>query len=135
MQIEKIKDPKLVARIIAAMDLSRSLQNDMKKEIPNETEAYSKIQSSQPEPIVRHEPLAEDKRETSRPQRSLVRITSFRAALLDPDNLCVKYLIDGLRYCRVITNDRAQDIELTVTQEKCKKSEERTEIEIDYSTS
>lgn len=90
------------------------------------------IQSSKSQPPVWYEPLAEGKGTPQGPRRIEVRITSFRSTLLDPDNLCVKGLVDGLRYNGIIPNDRAQDIELTVRQEKCNKKEARTEIEITY---
>jgi hypothetical protein len=98
----------------------------------HELKTRRQIPSPQPEPPVRHEPLGEDKREAQCTRRIGIRIVSFRKTLLDPDNLCVKYLIDGLRYCRVIPDDTAKDIELTVSQEKCAKEDERTEIEINY---
>ena len=90
------------------------------------------IPRPEPEQVVRNEPLAEGKGKAQGAPRIEVRITSFRPTLLDPDNLCVKGIVDGLRYNGIIPNDRAQDIELTVRQEKCDKKDERTEIEIDY---
>lgn len=81
-----------------------------------------------PEQVVRDEPLAEEERETKNPARVAVLITSYRKRLLDPDNLCPKHFIDGLRYAGIIPNDRPQDITLQVRQEKSK--DERTEIEI-----
>lgn len=62
-----------------------------------------------------------------------VRIVSFRKRLIDPDNLCPKYFIDCLRYSQLIPDDRAQDINLQVQQQKVKsKAEERTEITITF---
>ena len=51
--------------------------------------------------------------------------------MLDPDNLCPKYFVDGLRYAGIIPDDTARDIVLHISQEKVdKKEEERTEITI-----
>ena len=84
---------------------------------------------------ARHEPLAaRPAAETNPPGRVArvrVRVVSFRKRLLDPDNLCAKYHIDGLRYCHIIADDTARHITIEVSQEKVKtKAEERTEIEI-----
>ena len=88
-------------------------------------------QSPQPEPAIRHEPVAEEARKGGNPGRFQVRIVSFRGRLLDPDNLCAKYFIDCLRYSEIIPDDRPQDIELSVTQIKvANKSDERTEITV-----
>ncbi len=94
-------------------------------------QARNKTPSPKPEQIVRDEPLAKVKGEASNSGRIAVRITSFRRRLLDPDNLCPKFFIDGLRYSGLIPDDRQEDIALTVEQVKVKtKEEERTEIEI-----
>lgn len=102
---------------------------------PEQVVAYAnkanrKLQGAQPEPAVRHEPLAEEERTPQGALRVVVRVKSFRARLLDPDNLCPKSLIDGLRYAGLIPGDRAEDIEYSVCQEKCRPEEERTEIEL-----
>lgn len=96
-----------------------------------ESKTNRKIQSPQPQPAVRHEPLAESEGAGKGARRIGVRVISYRSRLLDPDNLCAKSLVDGLRYAGLIPGDRPQDIELTVTQAKCRKEEERTEIELD----
>lgn len=83
---------------------------------------------SEPQQAVCDEPVAEAQRETKYPSRTFVRITAFRRRLLDPDNLCPKYFIDGIRYAGLIPNDRPQDIILEVRQEKS--NDERTEIEL-----
>lgn len=85
---------------------------------------------AKPEPIVRNEPLVE-KEVKGRDPRRRVTISSYRVRLLDPDNLCVKYHIDGLRYEGVIRDDTTNDVELFARQVKVKtRKEERTEIEI-----
>jgi len=72
---------------------------------------------------------AEVKKEDT--SRSIVRITSYRTRLLDPDNAFGKWHVDGLRYGGCIIDDSTQDIELYFTQVKVStKKEERTEIEI-----
>lgn len=88
----------------------------------------SPTQSPKPERPVRNEPVAKKERESANPSRVRVCVKSFRKRLIDPDNLCPKYFIDCLRYAGLIPDDRAQDIELLVTQEKSK--DERTEIQI-----
>ena len=95
-----------------------------------ENHARSSPQSSLPEPIVRHEPVAKKTGEEGHPKRIHVRVISYRKRLCDPDNLCPKYFIDCLRYAKIIPNDRPQDITLEVGQECC--SNERTEITIEY---
>jgi hypothetical protein len=91
-----------------------------------------KAQSPEPECPVLDEPVAEEKRKAIDSSRVRVCIESRRTRLLDPDNLCAKYFIDSLRYAGLIPNDRAEDIELKVTQTKVKKGQEETLVEIDY---
>jgi len=86
---------------------------------------------SELEPIVRHEPVGEARRESPYPERIHVVVTSFRRRLCDPDNLCPKYFIDCLRYAGLIRDDTGKDIVLTVKQEQvCRPENERTEIEL-----
>lgn len=96
----------------------------------HELKTRRQLQGPQPEPVVRHEPLAKDEGKKEGARRTFVRIISLRSRLLDPDNLCPKSIIDGLRYAGLIPGDTPEDIELSVIQEKCAKSEERTEIEL-----
>jgi hypothetical protein len=80
--------------------------------------------------------MAEVGREAQNPgglSRRLVRITSYRVRLLDPDNLAggAKYFLDCCKYAQLIRDDRPQDITLEVRQEKVSNPEdERTEIAI-----
>jgi hypothetical protein len=61
-----------------------------------------------------------------------VRITVFRKRLVDPCNECSKWLVDCLRYFRILKDDRLSDIALSVAQEQARsKEEERTEIVIE----
>ena len=82
------------------------------------------------EPVVRDEPVAAAARETRDAGRVRVRLVSHRARLCDPDNLCPKYFVDCLRYAGLIADDTPEHITLELTQVKCRRSEERTEIEL-----
>ena len=65
--------------------------------------------------------------------RRVVRITSVRNRLLDPDNLVggCKYIIDALRKAKVIKDDTEKDICLEVYQVKVKtRKEEKTIIKV-----
>lgn len=94
-------------------------------------QARRKASGSKPQQAVRNEPVATKEGKAKDSTRYAVRIRSFRRRLCDPDNLCPKYFIDGLRYSGSIPGDRPQDIELHVSQEEVKsKDQERTEIEI-----
>lgn len=64
-------------------------------------------------------PLSDGRKETGPSLPPIrVRILSRRRRLLDPDNLHVKALVDALRYARLIPDDSAAHIELSVDQEK-----------------
>ena len=94
----------------------------------------NKAQGSQPEPVVRVEPLGAEEVEGNYPKRSVVRITSIRNRLLDPDNLVggCKYIIDALTKAKVIKDDTQKDIRLEVYQAKCAtRKEEKTIIEVE----
>ena len=83
----------------------------------------------QPEPPVRNGSQEAPPCQTLFSARVLVRITSFRCQPADPDNICVKHMVDCLRHSRVIVNDRAVDLDLKVAQKKVRtRAEERTEI-------
>lgn len=99
---------------------------------PHETDHHRQLPHPEPEPAVRDEPPGTNAGKETGAPRAVVRLRSYRTRLLDPDNLCPKSLIDGLRRSFLIPGDRPQDIELTVTQEKvARRSQERTEIELD----
>lgn len=82
------------------------------------------------EPHPKHGSQAKDSGEAPRPpSRYRVCITSFRCRLLDPDNLFVKWVVDGLRYSRVIPDDSPDHIELVIRQVKvARRAAERTEV-------
>lgn len=56
-------------------------------------------------------------------ERFIVRIVSVRKRLLDPDNICEKFLIDGLRYAGLISNDDPGKITLETSQRKTERGE------------
>lgn len=63
--------------------------------------------------------------------RVLIRFTSRRRRLIDPDNLCVKATLDCLRYSGILADDTSEHISLETRQEKVGKGEqEETVIEI-----
>ncbi len=116
------------------------LLNELKRRFPNCSPAFLKAnldvpdsepESSQHQPAVRHEPLAETSGEEENPVRVHVCVTSVRRRLIDPDNLCAKYFIDCLRYAGFIKDDSAEHITLSVRQSKAAtKAAEKTVIEI-----
>lgn len=57
-----------------------------------------------------------------------VRLVVYRKRALDPCNESSKWLVDCLRYFRILQDDRLSDITLEVDQRPAGKSEERTEI-------
>ena len=83
---------------------------------------------AEPEPVVRHEPVAAPPRKARDARRVRVCIVSFRARLCDPDNLCPKYFIDCLRYAGLIADDTPECITLELRQVRCRRAEQRTEI-------
>lgn len=69
------------------------------------------------------------------PLRPRVTFTLFRVGLLDGDNkfASVKFLLDALRYAKLLRDDRELDIELVVHQQKVGRYDlEGTGITIDY---
>ena len=63
--------------------------------------------------------------------RIFIRFVSVRKRLLDPDNLCEKYLLDCLRYSGLISGDEPEKVSLETAQRKCRKGEsEKTIVEI-----
>jgi len=68
--------------------------------------------------------------------RPIVRITRYAIQLLDEfDNLkgAAKFLIDQLRYSKLIREDRATEVEIEVTQVKVsRRVEEGTHVKIFY---
>jgi len=78
-----------------------------------------------------NEPLGAKEVQGSTGQRFLVRITAHRKRLIDEDNLCEKYLVDLLRYARVIPDDAPGVCKIEVSQKKVGKGQpEKTIIEV-----
>ena len=77
------------------------------------------------------EPLAAGQGEKGDSGKFSVRFESVRKRLCDPDNLSPKWLLDSLRYAKIIPGDEPDKITLEVAQRKCNKNEpEHTIIEI-----
>jgi hypothetical protein len=97
----------------------------------NENHPYNSTPGSELESPIRNESVAASAGKAENPKRHVVSITSYRARLLDPDNLCPKYFIDFLRYCGAIPDDREEDIILEIKQEKvAHRAQEKTVIQI-----
>ena len=64
-------------------------------------------------------------------QKMKATITSYRAKLCDEDNLNMKALIDALKKNLLIRDDSPNWLVLEVKQEKCKRAEQKTVIELE----
>lgn len=91
-------------------------------------EDHRSASSPKPQQVVRDESVGASTRTKSNPRRCRVSVVSFRKRLIDPDNLCAKFFIDGLRYCGAIADDTAKHVSVEVSQEQS--DFERTEIDI-----
>lgn len=75
--------------------------------------------------------LAKGKAKEESPRRFLVRITSVRSRLGDPDGIVGKWHLDALRYGGCLQDDTAELLTYEVSQRKCLKGEEEhTQIEV-----
>ena len=89
--------------------------------------------SPEPKRAIRNEPLGESQGQKDNSGRISISVVSARKRLIDPDNLCPKWLIDCLRYCALIPGDEPDKISLKISQRKITKDEEEhTQIEIIY---
>lgn len=112
------------------MKWTKEQYDTYQKRIATNQASHERQPSPKPEQIVRDEPMGKEEAEGQYTRRR-VSITSHRVRLLDPDNLCIKYHVDGLRYAGVIRDDTTNDIELFVKQHKvATRKEEKTEIEV-----
>jgi len=76
-------------------------------------------------------PLETVKNQKGPAGRIFIRFVSVRKRLLDPDNICEKYLLDCLRYTRLISGDEPEKVSIQTTQRKCQQGEsEKTIVEI-----
>ena len=91
-----------------------------------------RVRDAEPKQDARLLPLGEDNDEERGTGSVRVRITCFRAKLLDPDNCAgaVKFLLDACRYDNLIPDDNPESITLEVCQVKVPKEERGTLIEI-----
>lgn len=104
-----------------------------KRRVQTKSEDSSEGRSAQPEPPIQAGPLEEKKTEGDDrgfggegKQKFLVEVIAYRKRLLDMDNACVKYHIDGLRYGGVLPDDNHTLTEIRVRQVKSK--EVKTEL-------
>ena len=89
-------------------------------------------QSAKPKPIVRNEQVATIQGKKASPKRRILRIISYRTRTCDTDNLYPKWIVDALRYSKLIEDDTPEHIELQVRQEKvAHRSKEKTTLEIE----
>ena len=89
-------------------------------------------EGSESKPTLRNEQVATVQRKKETPKRRVLRIISYRTRTCDTDNLCPKWIVDALRYARIIQDDSPEHIELQMRQEKVgRKTEECTKIEIE----
>ncbi len=94
---------------------------------------HLRLQDPKPEPSVQPGTDGPPPGTAISPPGIVVRITSYRRKLLDFDNLVggTKYLLDGLRFAKLIPDDSPDQIELQVSQVKVgNETEEKTEIEL-----
>ena len=110
----------------------------LRAKFPHASESFLRANSTggveedpKPQRTVQHEPVEPKTGAGEHSKRFVVRITACRQRLLDPDNLCPKYFIDGLRYAGLIPDDTPDQIELEVRQEKVTlQSDECTVIDL-----
>jgi hypothetical protein len=108
---------------------------ELQRKFPNASEAFLKanedrnrLQNTESQHVIRHDPLEKAPAQAWCSRKVIVSITSFRKRLIDPDNLCPKYLIDGLRYAGLISGDSPDLVTLQISQVKSHR--ERTVVEI-----
>jgi len=89
----------------------------------------NKRSTSQPKPTLLNGAVGKVEGEKKNTGRVLVRIVTHRVRPTDPDNNNCKYVLDCLRYCGLLCDDREENIVLEVSQKKIK-GEEKTVIEL-----
>lgn len=110
---------------------------DLKRILPRASKAVidlnSGLQDTESKCSVLNGALAKSKGKKESSGRVILRYTSYRQRLLDPDNLAggTKFLTDALRYSGAIRGDTADQIDLRFSQKKVDtKAQEKTLIEI-----
>jgi hypothetical protein len=94
--------------------------------------APSPASRAKPKSAVQHESLGAEQGEKGNAVRYVVRVVSRRRRLLDEDNLCPKYFIDGLRYAGLLPADTPEVCHIETRQIKVSgKENEATEITIE----
>ena len=115
---------------IAASSLPAKYQNQVSAQLYAKTDRQ--LSGPVAQPPVRHVPDEPAHREKAHSGRFLVRVTSVRKRLIDPDNLCPKYFVDCCRYAGLILGDAASEVEIVTTQRRVSaEEEEHTEIVIE----
>ncbi len=110
--------------------MQERLERNKRPKTPNAV-IHAQIEDSKLECGHENEPLEKNIFKAGNRRRVVVRVTSFRRKLLDEDNLCAKFHIDGLRRACVIFDDNPEDTKIEICQEKVKtKEQEGTKIEI-----
>lgn len=95
--------------------------------------SHGQTARAKPQRVISYESVATQTGEGGHTKRSVVRITSHRRRLLDPDNLVggVKYFVDSIKYAKLIDGDAPENITLEVSQNKvAHKADECTVIEV-----
>ena len=102
-------------------------------ELRRKNRATSELPDTKPQCIVRNEPLAAKENQGPNAGRTIVRFVSYRLRLCDPDDLCPKYLLDGLRYAGLIPGDSEAEVDYERPRQVkvYHKKDERTEITIE----
>lgn len=115
-------------------------RNELLRRYPNASPAFLRANADPTagtlprpvhEPGVQENPLVEDKGKEASQTRAPIRvtITCRRVRLLDEDNPCEKFLVDALRYEKLIPGDSPELVSIEVRQQKvAHKAEEETVI-------
>jgi len=80
--------------------------------------------------VLRNGTLAKKKAKATNSRKRHVSIKSLRSRLADVEGLCGKWHLDALRYAGIILDDTEAEITYEISQEKVKKGEEKTIIEV-----
>lgn len=88
----------------------------------------SEISCSIPQQAFRDVVLDAEQAQERDSSRYTVLVTSYRKRLLDEDNLCEKYHVDGLRYCGILPSDSARRTKIRVFQIQIRGNEEEKTV-------
>ena len=87
-----------------------------------------KVLAPRTQPTPKHELAREARGEEECTRRIHVSIEVRRRRLLDPDNICNKFITDLLRYSGILRDDSSKFIEFSQRQTKVKRREEEETI-------